>query len=243
MIPIAASAALSAIGSLSNLLGANASADSTPQATGKAIAKDGNTVTQADFMQLLVAQLQNQDPLNPLDSANFSAQLAQFSSLQQLTEINQTLKNADTGGSSVGKLDAVGFLGKEVRGASNTVDVKSGAASTLDYTLASSGTVEAKILDASGGTVADLILGAQNAGPHTLDVAKIADLPKLADGTYGVQLFLGDGNGKATPIETTGGGVVTGVDLSGASPILLVGDRRIAVTDVREVRVQPPAGT
>ena len=68
-------------------------------------------------------------------------------------------------------------------------------------------------------------------------------MPKLADGTYSVQLFLGDGNGNATPVEAMGGGVVTGVDLSGASPVLLVGDRRIAVTDVREVRVQPPAGT
>ena len=239
MIPIAASAALSAVSSLTSLLGAAASSDATPKATGK----DGNTVTQADFMQLLVAQLQNQDPLNPLDSANFSAQLAQFSSLQQLTEINQTLKNTNTGGSSVGKLDAVGFLGKEVRGASNTVDVKSGAASTLDYTLATSGTVEAKILDASGGTIADAILGAQNAGPHTLDVGTLAGVPKLADGTYTVQLYVGDGNGNATPVATMGGGVVTGVDLSGDAPVLLIGDRRIAVTDVREVRVQPPAGT
>ena len=239
MIPIAASAALSAVSSLTSLLGAAASSDATPKATGK----DGNTVTQADFMQLLVAQLQNQDPLNPLDSANFSAQLAQFSSLQQLTEINQTLKNANTGGSSVGKLDAVGFLGKEVRGASNTVDVKSGAASTLDYTLATSGTVEAKILDASGGTIADAILGAQDAGPHTLDVSTLAGVPKLADGTYTVQLYVGDGNGNATPVATMGGGVVTGVDLSGDAPVLLIGDRRIAVTDVREVRVQPPAGT
>src|SRR5438552_3222724 len=239
MIPIAASAALSAVSSLTSLLGAAASSDATPKATGK----DGNTVTQADFMQLLVAQLQNQDPLNPLDSANFSAQLAQFSSLQQLTEINQTLKNANTGGSSVGKLDAVGFLGKEVRGASNTVDVKSGAASALDYTLATSGTVEAKILDASGGTIADAILGAQNAGPHTLDVGTLARVPKLADGTYTVQLYVADGNGNATPVATMGGGGVTGVDLSGDAPVLLIGDRRIAVTDVREVRVQPPAGT
>ena len=239
MIPLAASAALSAVSSLTSLVGGAASSDATPKATGK----DGNTVTQADFMQLLVAQLQNQDPLNPLDSANFSAQLAQFSSLQQLTEINQTLKNANTGGSSVGKLDAVGFLGKEVRGASNTVDVKSGAASTLDYTLATSGTVEAKILDASGGTIADAILGAQNAGPHTLDVGTLAGVPKLADGTYTVQLYVGDGNGNATPVATMGGGVVTGVDLSGDAPVLLIGDRRIAVTDVREVRVQPPAGT
>src|SRR5436305_15213816 len=96
MIPFAASAALSAASSLTSLLGASASSDSTPQAAGKATGKDGNTVNQADFMQLLVTQLQNQDPLNPLDSANFSAQLAQFSSLQQLTEINQTLKSGNS---------------------------------------------------------------------------------------------------------------------------------------------------
>ena len=62
-------------------------------------------------------------------------------------------------------------------------------------------------------------------------------------GTYTVQLYVGDGNGNATPVATMGGGVVTGVDLSGDAPVLLIGDRRIAVTDVREVRVQPPAGT
>ncbi len=58
-----------------------------------------------------------------------------------------------------------------------------------------------------------------------------------------MQLYVGDGNGNATPVATMGGGVVTGVDLSGDAPVLLIGDRRIAVTDVREVRVQPPAGT
>src|SRR6185436_5267244 len=87
MIPLAASAAISAAGSVASLLASSAADDPKP-------AKAGDSVNQADFIQLLVAQLQNQDPLNPLDSANFSAQLAQFSSLQQLTEINQHLKDA-----------------------------------------------------------------------------------------------------------------------------------------------------
>ena len=56
--------------------------------------KENDVVNQAEFMKLLVAQLQNQDPLNPLDSANFSAQLAQFSSLEQLTQINQKLSRS-----------------------------------------------------------------------------------------------------------------------------------------------------
>jgi len=196
--------------------------------------------TRVDMLQALQAI---QAAMERLNQAFEAARTFQPMNEQQLTEINQTLKNANTSGGSVGKLDAVGFLGKEVRGASTTVDVKSGTATPLDYTLAQSGTVEAKILDASGGTIADAILGPQNAGPHTLDAGKLPGVPALADGTYTVQLYVGDGNGNAAPVATMGGGVVTGVDLSGDAPVLLVGDRRIAVTDVREVRVQPPAAT
>ena len=76
MLPIAAQAAITAAGSLASLVGsasssAASSTDTSAQSTKSQAAKSGDTVTQADFMQLLIAQLQNQDPLNPLDSANF----------------------------------------------------------------------------------------------------------------------------------------------------------------------------
>jgi flagellar basal-body rod modification protein FlgD len=67
-------------------------------------------------------------------------------------------------------------------------------------------------------------------------------VPHLADGTYTVQLFASDGTGTATQVATTGGGVVTGVDLSGDAPVLLIGDRRLALTDVREVKETAPTG-
>lgn len=54
----------------------------------------GNTnLTQADFLTLLVQQLQNQDPLNPVSNAEFATQLAQFSTVQGITELNQNLSN------------------------------------------------------------------------------------------------------------------------------------------------------
>jgi len=247
MLPIAAQAAITAAGSLASLVGSAASSaasgtDTSSQSTKSQAAKSGNTVTQADFMQLLIAQLQNQDPLNPLDSANFSAQLAQFSSLQQLTEINQHLKDADTTKGPATGLEAVGFLGKDVRGVSDAISVTNGTATTLDYTLTTTAPVQAKIVDATGRTVATLALGTQQAGAHTLDLATMQDVPHLADGTYKVQLFAADGNGTATQVATTGGGVVTGVDLSGDAPILLIGDRRLALTDVREVKEHAPTG-
>ncbi len=244
MLPIAAQAAISAAGSLASLVGSATSSDATNTSTTPkpATAKSGSDVTQADFMQLLIAQLQNQDPLNPLDSANFSAQLAQFSSLQQLTEINQHLKDAGTANGAGGNFEAVGFLGKDVRGLSSAVTVKDGTATTLDYTLATAAPVQAKIVDASGRTVATLALGTQQAGAQTLDLGHVQDVPHLADGTYTVQLFASDGTGTATQVATTGGGVVTGVDLSGDAPVLLIGDRRLALTDVREVKETAPTG-
>ena len=254
MIPIAASAALSAASSLASVLSSamssstskatsGTSATSPSSASGTA-AKSGNTVDQADFMQLLVAQLQNQDPLNPLDSANFSAQLAQFSSLQQLTEINASLKkNGGTSGAG-GGLDAVGFLGKQVEGVSSAVSVTKGAMSTLDYTLSGRGTVHAQIVNASGKTVAsDLVVGTQDAGAHTLDLSKISNLPQLTDGTYTVKLaVVDDATGKASAVDTLGGGIVTGIDLSGDTPTLLIGSRRISLGDVRQVN-EPTSGS
>ena len=89
----------------------------TAAAAGSAASEASGTIDREDFLALLVAQLQNQDPLNPLESAECSSQLAQFSSLEQLMQINdgiEALNGASTGG---GDLDALGLLGHRVRAA------------------------------------------------------------------------------------------------------------------------------
>jgi flagellar basal-body rod modification protein FlgD len=222
---LAASAALSAVNLLSS------ATDSTPATTPP---KKGDDVDQADFMKLLVAQLANQDPLNPLDSANFSAQLAQFSSLQQLTQINQHLADQakPTAG---GAFDAVSFLGRDVQAASDDVTVTSGVASGLDYQLQTAGVVEAKVLDEGGREVASLVLGTQAAGAHHFDLASIPGAPHLGDGHYHVQLSTPAGTGTSTAIVTTVTGRVSGVDLAASPPVLLVDGRRVALADVREI--------
>jgi len=67
-----------------------------------------------DFLKLLVAQLQNQDPMKPLESTDFTAQLAQFSGLDQLFDINTQLQALQATQASSNRLDTVGFLGREV---------------------------------------------------------------------------------------------------------------------------------
>jgi flagellar basal-body rod modification protein FlgD len=199
----------------------------------------GDVVNQADFLRLLVAQLANQDPLNPLDSANFSAQLAQFSSLEQLMQINQRLAGAVGGGDALAGFDLLSLLGKEVRGVGSTLTVREGVASTLDFTLETAGAVEARILDDAGREVARIDLGSLPAGAHRFDLAALADAPSLADGTYTVVLGRADGPGQSTPIATFVAGRVTGVDLGANPPILVLDGLRLALTDVREIHLAP----
>jgi flagellar basal-body rod modification protein FlgD len=197
--------------------------------------KGNDVVNQAEFMKLLIAQLQNQDPLNPLDSANFSAQLAQFSSLEQLTQINQKLGAQSEG--KVGRFEAVGFIGREVTGASLGIAVEGGVATTLDYTLTQTGTVQAKIVNSNGQQVADVVLGSQGAGDYTFDLSKIPDAPKLDDGTYAVVVTQANpAGGAATPVDTYVTGRVTGVDLTHDTPVLLLGRRRLVLADVTEIK-------
>ncbi len=259
MIPLAASAASAAIGLISSVAQSASSSDATKDTgastaasgTGKASGSSGSSgstatkgrendvVNQAEFMKLLIAQLQNQDPLNPLDSANFSAQLAQFSSLEQLTQINDKLGKAAE--DTIGRFDAVGFIGREVTGPSAGIAVKGGVATTLDYSLESAGAVQAKIVDQNGRQVASVVLDEQGAGAHTLDLSKVSNAPHLDDGTYAVVLSQADPAGGAPhQVDTFVTGRVTGVDLTGTTPTLLLGDRMLVLSDVTEVQEIAP---
>src|SRR5690606_13239035 len=91
---------------INNTLGVGKSADSSTPTKKDVVGKD-------EFLNLLVHQLQNQDPLDPMDSQQFAVQLAQFSSLEQLIDINAKLGGDSAGGaSSVGTMAS--FLGQQV---------------------------------------------------------------------------------------------------------------------------------
>ena len=237
LIASAASSALGLISSVASNATSPAGGSSAPLATGSTTAprdKQNDVVNQAEFMKLLIAQLQNQDPLNPLDSANFSAQLAQFSSLEQLTQINQKLgeQNAD----EIGRFEAVGFIGREVSGPSLGIAVEDGTATTLDYTLDRGTTVTAKIFDENGRQVASLPVGQQGAGTHTFDLSEVAGAPDLQDGVYAVVITQTAEGTIGTTIDTYVTGRVTGVDLTAESPVLLLGQRRLVLADLTEIK-------
>ena len=95
---------------------------------------------QQDFMNLLINQLKNQDPLNPTDNADFMAQTTAFSQLNEMQTINSTMKtmlemmqvNMNTASGLAG---AAGFIGKEVEFSTNTVTIGDGAVSNISFYL------------------------------------------------------------------------------------------------------------
>ena len=122
-----------------------------------------------DFLKMLIAQLKNQDPLNPLDGTNFAAQLAQFSSLEQLQNMNTHLTALTSSLSSTSNSQMVGLIGNAVVANGNSITV-SGATTQLAYNLsqnASQGTI--KINDSQGNLVQTLSFGSQQAGSNTMN--------------------------------------------------------------------------
>lgn len=96
------------------------------QAATSSAAAAGNSLGENDFLKLLVAQLKNQDPLNPMKDTEFIAQLAQFSSLQQMTSLNGTLNSYV---SQQNAMNAINMVGKQI----STSDGKSGIVTKVGF--------------------------------------------------------------------------------------------------------------
>src|SRR5258706_1379148 len=95
----------------------------------------GKSMGRDDFLKLLVAQLQNQDPLKPLDNQEFAAQLATFNSLDQLIGINQKLDGLEEQQRLVGQLGAASLIGKEIVADGNQVALVAGQPAAIGYAL------------------------------------------------------------------------------------------------------------
>jgi flagellar basal-body rod modification protein FlgD len=197
------------------------------------------TITQGDFLHLFIAQLQNQDPLSPLDPDQMTAQLAQFSSLEQLTGVNTRLDSL----TSLSRNSILGLIGKEIRFDGGKIGVASGQAPGVHYTLSDrAGTVTATVTTADGTPVRVVQLGAQDAGDHVFQFdGRNASGTTVADGTYNVEISATGTDGK-TPVQAdlSVQDVVDGVDLSSDPPAVMVGTLRIPLDQVREVHL---AGT
>ena len=195
-----------------------------------------DTIDQEQFLMLFIEQLQNQDPLNPLDVNGMTEQLAQFSSLEQLYGINSNIKALSERLGSPEALDPLGFLGAEVTVPGDALTIADGEISSLVVDVPAEGTaVEVAIVGPSGEPVRQVTLGPQAAGELDLATTGI-DVSDLADGAYTVVATGVDAEGEPIELDTFVQETVTGIDLSAEPPVLLLGEREVSIADVRKIR-------
>src|SRR3990172_8162413 len=139
-------------------------------ATGAVDREIKKTLGQEDFMRLLVTQLQYQDPLKPMEQAEFISQLSQFSSLDQLFSINNGIKNLTDTQGDINSKQAVSFIGKEVKVSGNILFLGDDRKSTgIGYQLNDDASdVVIRIFNKDGKPVQSIEPGSQGAGFHSV---------------------------------------------------------------------------
>ena len=182
------------------------------------------------FIKLFIAQIQYQDPLNPLDSAEFTAQLAQFSSVEQLYGMNSKLGNIEeTMTNQSEQHDNLGYIGKTVKADDNTMRVDNGTVQSGSYTLDGSGYVTIDVYDSDGVIVRTFYKGWEDKGEHDVNWDGRDDSGAIAGGgSYTFEVTARDEDGFYVPSNTYISGEVTGITYQNGQPYLMIGDRIIS---------------
>jgi flagellar basal-body rod modification protein FlgD len=201
-----------------------------------------NSLGKDDFLMLLVTQLRNQDPLQPMENTEFVAQLAQFSSLEQLTNIGDQLALVEIGQMSVSNMQAASLVGREITARGDTFSYDGTGGTDLEFELSGNAErVEIVITDEHGAEVRTLELGPQSSGMVSEHWDGRTDSGTFAGaGRYQMQIRAFDG--EDTPVETSTlfTGTVTGIFFDRGYAELEVDGARIRLGDV--VSIGTPAG-
>ncbi len=171
-----------------------------------------------DFLKLLVAQLQNQDPMNPSDATEFTAQLAQFSQLEQLTNVSESLEGLTSMSNEMQRMSALGLIGQDVVAKSDQFRFD-GTPMELGYQLNEPAEdVKLYVLSQTGSTLATIPATVNDAGQHfiTWDGTSDYGMP-LEPGDYSLVVRAVDQNDKLLTTESLLKGTVQGVDMSEGS--------------------------
>ncbi|MGD8717120.1 MAG: flagellar hook capping FlgD N-terminal domain-containing protein [Desulfobacterales bacterium] len=212
--------------------------DSIPTDSGKELSTiQSETLDKDDFLSLLITQLQNQDPLNPTDSVEFTAQLAQFSSLEQLTNVNENLTQLQNFQASINNSQAVALIGKEITAKGNSIHLSDGNPVDCNFNLVTdAAVVVVTIYDQTGEYIKSFEAQNLSAGDNTLAWdGTDKDGNQVLGGDYTFEILAADVNGK--PIGSTPffSGTVSKVTYENSIAHLVSGNQKIAMGDVLQV--------
>jgi len=209
--------------------------------TGYVDANHNSQMGKDEFLKLLTAQLQHQDPMSPMSGQDFSAQLAQFSQVEQMSNMNATLEQGVQLDlmltQAINNTLSTTIVGKQAKIASNSVVTKNidgEMSSTVSFKLSGiADNVMIKIKDYDGNVVKTIDKHSYCSGEHSIDITQeMSDLPE-ADYTFEITAL--DNAGNTLQISPMMVGIVTGVRFSEDGSFLLIEDTEAPFSDVMEI--------
>jgi flagellar basal-body rod modification protein FlgD len=197
-------------------------------------ARDTSQISKLDFMTLLVAQIQNQDPTSPMDNAQFTEQVTQFTMLDELSAMNEKLEENLMVGQSVNNTAMLALVGKNVTVEGNTSDVVDGKATENIINTQGPGTANVEVNDANGNVVAtyqvQLTGGLNDTSWDGLD----AEGNPLPDGSYSLDVTVTN-SGIDVPFNVLKTGPVEGLRYENNVAVVMVGDQEYYVSEIYKV--------
>ncbi len=195
--------------------------------------KPQTTLDKMSFLRLLVEQLKNQDPLNPMDGTEYVAQLATFAQLEQQYNTNDLLTTILAYESSINTAQSMSLLGRDVRVTGDLITLEDEQASPASYILPDDGEVTIKIYDQQGELVRTIEKGEQAAGEHEFVWDGQDDFGEtLSDGAYTFEVSANGADDLPLEVVQICQGPVTGIKFDdNGVPLLLVGSYSSDVTD------------
>jgi flagellar basal-body rod modification protein FlgD len=198
---------------------------------------DGSTLAGnfQTFLTLLTTQLQNQNPLDPLDTNQFTQQLVQFASVEQQLKTNDELSSLVSLQQTTQATQALGFVGKTAVVNGTTASLSNSQA-TWDLNIPANGNLTVTIANANGQNVftGNYTVSAGNNQPFVWN-GKGTDGTQWQDGQYTLTATATDSSGNSQAITTSIQGVVSSVDLTQTPPLLTIDGQSFTVNQIKRI--------
>jgi flagellar basal-body rod modification protein FlgD len=146
----------------------NASALSGSATSGKTALSDANA-SQDRFLKLLVAQLNNQDPMNPMDNAQMTSQMAQINTVSGIQQLNETMKSMASQFTAMQVLQGTAMIGRDILVESKTLSIDAGIAKGAVELAGNADKVTVEVRSPGGDLLGTMNLGAMAAGRHAFE--------------------------------------------------------------------------
>jgi len=187
------------------------------------------------FLTLLTTQLQNQNPLDPLDTNQFTQQLVEFAGVEQQLKTNDSLSTLVSLQQTAQATQALQFVGKTAVVAGNTAALSNSSA-TWELNVPSASTVNISIANSAGQTVyaGTYSANAGNNQPFTWN-GQGSDGTQWPDGSYTLTATAADSSGNNVAITTQVGGTVSSVDLTQSPPLLSINGQTYTVSQIKSI--------